>query len=161
MTTLRHIIFVDLLPIVIIVALFLVYRRMELRKWKFKLKNAENDADFWFNKAGIFEKDMVKFVNEFQALSKEIRKGNAKPYHPDLERLERIKGAVSKDDIESGGDYAYRVPYDHNAEWDATILRKAEEQRVPGYVPGQPFQPLMPWTDDQNQNSDNINGETV
>jgi len=81
--TLQHIIFVDLLPIVIIVALFLVYRRMELRKWKFKLKNAENDADFWFNKASIYEKELLRFRDEFQGLSKEIRKGNARPEsHP-------------------------------------------------------------------------------
>jgi hypothetical protein len=188
--TLQHIIFIDLLPIVTFGLIGYIYHRMKVTKLERENKSLSSDVDFWHGyserTAEAYDRIFAAY-EKLKAVKPENPPSNATPYNLDLESVEKAMkenrghmfdafrysisksieegliptpSAVSKDDIESGSDYIYRVPFDHNAEWDANILRKAEEQRAPDYVPGQPFQPPMPWTDDPNQNSDNINGET-
>lgn len=67
MTTLQHILLVDLLPIVLIVAGFLIYCRMELRLLNARMKMLSDDADFWRQKYDIMTQEFFRFQNEFEA----------------------------------------------------------------------------------------------
>lgn len=80
--TLQHIIFIDLLPIVLIVGLFLIYRRMEVGLLNDRVKMFSDDATFWREKAWQMQ-------NEWQKLKDEQMGIKSLPY---------IKGMIYKPD---------------------------------------------------------------
>jgi hypothetical protein len=60
----NHIIFVDLLPIVLIVALFLIYRRMEVGLLNDRVKMFSDDATFWREKAWLMQGEWQRLKDE-------------------------------------------------------------------------------------------------
>lgn len=62
--TLQHFLFFDLLPIVLIVALFLIHQRMEVGLLNDRVKMAVNDADFWREKAWQIQNEWQKLKDK-------------------------------------------------------------------------------------------------
>jgi hypothetical protein len=59
-----HIIFVDVLPIAVIVTLFLIYRRMEVGLLNDRVKMFSDDATFWREKAWLMQNEWQKLKDE-------------------------------------------------------------------------------------------------
>ena len=100
--TLQHILLVDLLPIVLIVTLFLIYRRMEVRLLNDRVKTFSDDADFWRNKYDIMTQEFFKFKNEFEENLKAAKAppSNAHSLPPaGVERLIADLGSKGFEDI--------------------------------------------------------------
>lgn len=76
--TLQHILLVDLLPIILIVALFLIYRRMEVGLLNDRVKMFSDDATFWREKAWQIQNEWQKLKDE------QIEAYKPLPYDPNM-----------------------------------------------------------------------------